>query len=120
MPLCTSVINMSENETTGQSPFYITYGRYPITLPDSPANTAVPAVNELTDTLLAIQYMASKNITKAKKGQVVQANKRRRPAPIYTIGQVVLLSMENIKPKTSVRSKLQPKWSGPFKITRVW
>ena len=66
---------MSENETTGQSPFYITYGRYPITLPDSPANTAVPAVNELADTLLAIQYMASKNITKAKKGQAVQANK---------------------------------------------
>ena len=75
MPLCTSAINMSENETTGQSPFYITYGWHPITFPDSPANTAVPAVNELTDTLLAIQYMASKNITKVKKDQAVQANK---------------------------------------------
>ena len=120
IPLVTSAINMSKNETTGQSPFYITYGRHPITLPDSPANTAVPAANELTDTLLAIQHMASKNITKAKEDQTIQANKRRRPAPTYIAGQEVLLSMENIKPRTTVRSKLQSKWSGPFKITRVW
>src|SRR5437763_16486266 len=87
MPLCTSAINISENETTGQSPFYITYGWHPITLPDSLANTAVLAVNELADTLLAIQYMAAKNMTKAKKGQAVQANKQHWPAPTYTIGQ---------------------------------
>ena len=67
---------MSENETTGQSPFYITYDQHSIILPDNPTNTAVLVVNELADTLLAIQYIASKNITKAKEGQAVQANKQ--------------------------------------------
>src|SRR5579859_5582463 len=64
--------------------------------------------------------MASKNMTKARESQTVQANKHRRPGPTYTPGQKVLLSMKNIKYKTSVHSKLQPKWSRPFKVINFW
>jgi len=46
------------------SPFYITYGRHPKALPTS-LSTAVPAADEFMDSLLAIQYMASKNISEA-------------------------------------------------------
>ena len=104
------------------SPFYITYGRHPKALPTSQVSTAVPAADDFLDSLLAIQYNASKNISEARKQQTVQANKRRRPSPLYTIGQKVLLSMENIKSKTSTisKNKLQPKWSGPFIVTQYW
>ena len=102
------------------SPFYVEHGRHPRSLPDNPAITAIPAVNGLLDTILSIQHAASKNITDARQNQTNQANNKRRPAPTYTIGQRVLLSMENIKAKTSIRSKLQAKWTGPYTITEYW
>jgi hypothetical protein len=120
LPSVTYAINTAQNETTGMSPFFVTYGRNPKTLPDPNIGTSVPAADEFLNTMLAIQHMASKNIIEAREQQTEQANKRRRPAPTYTIGQQVLLSMENIKHKTSVRSKLQAKWSGPFTITQYW
>jgi len=116
LPSATYAINTAENETTGMSPFFLTFGRQPKALPDSRVTTAVPAADEFLDTLLAIQYMASRNITQARENQRIQANKHRRTSPTYTTGQEVLLSMENIKAKTSTRSKLQAKWAGPFKI----
>jgi hypothetical protein len=116
----TVAINIAQNETTKMSPFYVEHGRHPRSLPDNPAITAIPAVNGLLDTILSIQHTASKNITDARQNQTNQANNKRRPAPTYTIGQQVLLSMENIKAKTSIRSKLQAKWTGPYTITEYW
>jgi len=58
------------------------------------------------------------NLTQAKIQQLEQANKNRRPAPEYQVGDQVLLSTQNLSPY-SKETKLHFKWIGPFPITQV-
>jgi hypothetical protein len=44
------------------------------------------------------------------------ADRRRRPAPDYSVGQEVLLSTKNIRFRGPYSSKLLPKWIGPFTV----
>src|SRR5215216_1639608 len=49
LPSATYAINTAENETTGMSPFFLTFGKQPKALPDSRVITAVPAADEFLD-----------------------------------------------------------------------
>ena len=120
LPLVAYAINISTNDTTKMSPFYLRFGRQPKFLPDPYIKTSVPATDEFLDALLTIQYMASKAIIESRSSQETYANRRRRPSPEYDPGQLVMLNMKNIKRKTSVRSKLQSPWEGPFEILVSW
>src|SRR5437773_9416088 len=102
------------------SPFYLRYGHQPKFLPDPYIKTSVPATDEFLDALLAIQYMASKAIIESRSSQETYAIRRRWPSPEYDPGQLVMLNMKNIKWKTSVQSKLQLPWEGPFEILISW
>jgi len=63
-------------------------------------------------------YQLAENLTKAKKQQLEQANKNRRLAPDYQVGDKVLLSTQNLT-SYSKETKLHFKWIGPFPITKV-
>ena len=76
--------------------------------------------NELIACYLHIQYMASKAIIESRSSQETYANRRRWPSSKYNSGQLVMLNMKNIKCKTSIRSKLQSPWEGPFEILVSW
>jgi len=97
LPLVTYAINTATNDMTGMSPFFLRFGRHPEAFPDPHITTSVPATDEFLDTLLAIQYMASKSILASRQAQETNANKRRRPSPEYRPGDLVLLNMKNIK-----------------------
>src|SRR5947207_8881303 len=108
------------NDTTKLSPFYLRFSHQLKFIPDPYIKTSVPATDEFLDVLLAIQYMASKAIIESRSSQETYANRRRRSSPEYDPGQLVMLNMKNIKWKTSVRSKLQSPWEGPFEILVSW
>ena len=114
LPLVAYTINISTNDTTKMSPFYLRFSCQPKFLPDPYIKISVPATDEFLDALLAIQYIVSKAIIKSRASQEIHANRRRRPGPEYDPGQLVMLNMKNIKHKTSTRSKLQSPWEGPF------
>src|SRR6266480_2867289 len=80
-------INISTNDTTKMSPFYLRLSRQWKFLPDLYIKTSVPA----------IQYMASKAIIESRSSQETYANRRRQPSPEYNPGQLVMLNMKNIK-----------------------
>src|SRR6266480_6778760 len=62
LSLVTYAINISMNDTTKMSPFYLRFGCQPKFLPDPYIKTSISATDEFLDALLAIQYMASKAI----------------------------------------------------------
>ena len=59
---------------------------------------------------------AAENLAKAKASQAIQANKKRRPAPLLHIGDRVWLNSQNL-PKKSKHDML---WIGPFNITKTF
>src|SRR5207248_11775191 len=77
LPLDAYAINISTNDTMKMSPFYLLYGHQPKFLPDPYIKTSIPATDEFLDTLLAIQYMASKAIIESRSSQETYANRRR-------------------------------------------
>src|SRR5437763_6489743 len=107
LPLVAYAINISMNDTTKISPFYLRYGHQLKFLPDPYIKTSIPATDEFLDMLLAIQYMASKAIIESRSSQETYTNRRRPPSLEYNPEQLVILNMKNIKRKTSTRSKLQ-------------
>ena len=57
-------------------------------------------------------------MTKLQAKQVVAANRHRKEAPVYKIGDEVLLSTKNIKMEKPSK-KLNDKNIGPFKIKKL-
>ena len=58
---------------------------------------------------------ARNNLIKSRLRQTKQTNKRRRPAPVYNIGDKVMLSTRNLPLLTS-HAKTAPLWIGPLKV----
>src|SRR2546429_837086 len=118
--MVTYVINTATNDTTGMSPFFIHFGRHPKALPDPNITTSVPATDEFLDTLLAIQYMASKTSSILVNHKRFMLTRGDVPVQNTTQAQLALLNMKNIKQKTSTHSKLQSLWEGSFKVLVYW
>jgi len=56
---------------------------------------------------------------KAKRNMKLQVDKHRNPAPDYTVGQQVWLSMDNLHMLNRASKKLTEKWIGPYEVTQV-
>jgi hypothetical protein len=54
----------------------------------------------------------------AQQRQKAYADAKRRDTS-YAVGQEILLSTADIKPKFKGSAKLLPKWIGPYKVTEV-
>ena len=65
------------------------------------------------------QEIVRKRLQNAKISQAIQSSKRRRPAPEFSIGDQVLLSIKNLPLATSYR-KIGPEWLGPLTITATY
>ena len=65
------------------------------------------------------QEIVRKRLQDTKISQAIQSNKRRRPAPEFTVGDQVLLHTKNLPLATSYR-KIAPEWLGPLTITAAY
>ncbi|KAF9881405.1 hypothetical protein CkaCkLH20_01555 [Colletotrichum karsti] len=107
LPLAEFAANDAVSETTGVTPFFANYGFHPrlgfepVLPPDKPA--ACDAENEMLV---------------ARTRYEEQANKTRRPARRYQVGQKVWLDARNIKTLRPTR-KLDWKNCGPFTIEKI-
>ncbi len=78
----------------------------------------VPAANAFVDRMAKAITLA-KNCTRvAQQRQEDYAQKRHRPHN-FKMGERALLSSKNIKLRSAGTPKLQPKWLGPFMITKL-
>ena len=121
VPMVEFAINSSVNKSTGCAPFDLTYGYIPTLrgLLDKVPTAVKPGVREFAYRSRQHVAEAHDSIIAARIRQTFHANKRRREEPLYSPGDRVWLSTENLSmPKGRVR-KLMPKFIGPFMILRA-
>ena len=121
-----TAMNNSVNATTELIPTELLYGS-PIrlfpTLDDTDINDIqLPAVRNYIDRIMESIAIAKDNHITAKTIQTRNANRSRRPDPIYKVGDMVMLNSRNIRrriKKNGRSAKLYPRFLGPFKIIRA-
>ena len=122
LSVCEFAFNNNVSSSTGYSPFYLYCGQHPIS--PSVITAQVDLTNDITnqttiDMLEKVQQdfaRAADNIRHAQQRQSHYANKKRRDLS-FEVGDKVLLSGSHINQPGS--RKLNPKYLGPFEITRV-
>ena len=108
------VINTTTNQTTGYSPFELTFGRNPNIPSTISTSTTLSHENLIRKWKKKHEEMISK--TREKIQVEMEKTKRRldenitRKNPIYKAGDLVK-TLNNIK-----QSKLEPAWKGPFEV----
>ena len=108
-------INDTRNSSTGYTPFYLDTGQHPKSILDLALN---PYDSLQVRDMQAAYKVARQRIQEAQDTYAAQANKHRLDDP-FKPGDLVLLSTKdflppNLRHRPSV--KLQPKYSGPYKI----
>ena len=138
LPYVEFAINNSKAAATGHTPFFLNYGRHPVTplswhLPADPmANERshretvallrkqdrLPQVTQFTARLEEALHRAKQCLVAARDRAKRWADSRRT-ALSFSPGALVLLSTKNLRLRSVGSRKLLPKWVGPFKVART-
>jgi len=109
--------NSSIHAATSFTPFFLTYGQHPRTLPIETLETENPTAEKFISTIGKATKQAIENIKKANESMAKQANRKRLPTP-FKVNDKVMLSTANLTLEDgSGTRKLHPKFCGPFEIT---
>ena len=104
--------------STQTSPFNALYGRNPRMGFEPHRRSKNEAVQDFTQRMKKVQEEVASAISKAQTEMKKYADRNRKEAPKFKIGDQVLLSTANLS-TTSPAKKLDDKWIGPYKITKV-
>lgn len=126
LPLVEFAINDSWHESIKAVPFSVVYGRRPPLPLDSVlrgeesvnAEFSNEKASEQAELITQAVQQAKLAMEAAQQRQKAYADAKRRDVD-FVVGQEVLLSTVNIRPKFKGSPKLLPKWIGPYKIVKV-
>lgn len=118
LPLAEFAYNSAEQESIHMSPFQAIYGYQPKFSPKDEFVQTVPAVKQRLKNIKRGFEVIKKAIREAQAKQKEHYDKKRKEAPIYKVGDWVLIRQDNL---TTVRDsqKLDHRKAGPFKIIKI-
>lgn len=128
LPMVEFAINNSKHASSQCTPFYLNYGRHPLTplsamVPQKREaildGLGAPAVTRFVRKMQDALQEAQKCLKAAQDRMKQVADRKRGADPGFTEGSEVLLSTKNIKLKHPGSNKLLPKWIGPFNVVKV-
>jgi hypothetical protein len=121
LPFVEFAINNSKHEATGVTPFSLVYGEHPCT-PGAYGLRIPPAqVPAATDTVSQWQSAVSKakSCLTAARDRMSTYHNTNRTHSIYSVGQQVLLSTQNINLTLPGTNKFHPRCVGLLTITEL-
>ena len=123
LPVVEFAMNNAYNSSIKTTPFMLNYGQNPDdpTLAFLRSKTNNPRINGFIGRWSEQLSVAKQCLRAAQDRMKAQADKRRRDAPDFRVGDEVLLHTKclNFSERHQVSRKLAPRWVGPFKIVQV-
>ena len=122
LPSLQFAYNTAKHSSTGETPFYLNYGRHPIvpaSLVGGPhqgdAVQRVPATSDFIQELRSSMGRAKEVLERSMQRYKEVADTRRQEQK-YSVGDRVLLSTANIALPRNLTRKLARLYDGPFKV----
>ncbi|TYJ51252.1 hypothetical protein B9479_008190 [Cryptococcus floricola] len=116
LPQASFHYNNSLHSTIRFTPFFANFGYHPRWADElRNADVTVPDAVRVASSLLEIHSQCSANIALANKRYAAAYNKKHSAGPVLEVGDLVLLSMENMKTMRP-SNKLDYRNAGPFKV----
>lgn len=112
-------MNSAVNASTKASPFMLNYGQTPDTPVVAYLRGMNPRVNPFVGKWKEQLETAKKNLLAAQERQKNFADRKRRPADVYNVGDQVLIHMKHFRLAPGLKLKLAPRFLGPFVVTKV-
>ena len=120
LPLAEFAINNAYNKSIHDTPFHVDYGKHPrtpysIDTEDSTMQGKNPDAAAKAKFIQENLERLKRDLAAAQQRYKAYADRKTQPMH-FDVGQQVLLSSKNIRPKTPGSAKLMPKYIGPFPV----
>lgn len=115
LPMAEFSYNNHANASTGTSPFFLWYGEHPVFEAQEAREEFVPAAEELSRLIKEAGDEAKAAIKLSQVQHKEQADKHRKEAPEFEIGEEVWVNRKNMTTHRPSK-KLDWKYIGPYKI----
>lgn len=119
LPFVEFAINNAKSASTGYSPFFLNYGRHPMTrFSIKMPRISIPSLEQVFKSRDEALLRAKVLLRQAQDRQKTYADQKRSPL-VLEPGQLVLLSSKNLRFQGKGQKKLYPKYLGPFPVKRM-
>ncbi|CAI5471221.1 unnamed protein product [Closterium sp. Yama58-4] len=114
LPTLEFAYNNASHAATGKTPFFLCYGREPLT-PQQPTTPAhVQAAHDFVTTMQQLWEKTQRRLTTMQNSQKQYADRQRQDHSV-AVGDQVLLDTRNLN-LSHLPSKLRPRFCGPFLV----
>ncbi|GJP71623.1 hypothetical protein CLOP_g2439, partial [Closterium sp. NIES-67] len=114
LPVLEFAYNNATHAAIGQTPFFLCYGRHPLTPQKPTASATVQPAHDFITTMHQLWDRTHKRLLDIQQQQKRQADRHRNDHTI-TVGDQVLLDTRNLD-ISHLPSKLRPRFCGPFLV----